>query len=173
MYESEPMRESRQAARATGRSDGSCASRPTECSRALRSIPTTGWKSVALYRHPKDIAPPAPAKAENGDMGAGPGAWVGKREGTGGAMWIEERWSSPLGRAMLAVAHGLARQNRRIRVPAHRRARRRAGLIAQPGGAPPTESGSTELGKTRAVFENPRHDSPQRIVVLSSRPRVS
>ena len=36
--------------------------------------------------------------------------------------------------------------------------------IAQPGGRPPTEFVLTELGNTRAVFENPRHDSPQRIV---------
>jgi hypothetical protein len=36
--------------------------------------------------------------------------------------------------------------------------------IAQPGGRTPTEFVLTDLGKTRAVFENPRHDSPQRIV---------
>jgi hypothetical protein len=36
--------------------------------------------------------------------------------------------------------------------------------IAQPGGAPPTEFVLTELGGTRAVFENPRHDYPKRIV---------
>jgi hypothetical protein len=36
--------------------------------------------------------------------------------------------------------------------------------IAQPGGRPPTEFTLTELSATRAVFENPRHDSPQRIV---------
>jgi hypothetical protein len=36
--------------------------------------------------------------------------------------------------------------------------------VAQPGGRAPTEFVLTELSKTRAVFENPRHDSPQRIV---------
>jgi len=36
--------------------------------------------------------------------------------------------------------------------------------VAQPGGAPATEFVLTELGTTRAVFENPRHDFPQRIV---------
>ena len=36
--------------------------------------------------------------------------------------------------------------------------------VAQPGGTPPTEFVLTEKGTTRAVFENPRHDSPQRIV---------
>ncbi len=33
--------------------------------------------------------------------------------------------------------------------------------IAQPGGAAPTEFVLTDLGATAAVFENPRHDSPQ------------
>ena len=36
--------------------------------------------------------------------------------------------------------------------------------VAQPGGAPPTEFVLTELSGMRAVFENPRHDFPQRIV---------
>jgi hypothetical protein len=36
--------------------------------------------------------------------------------------------------------------------------------VAQPGGRAPTEFVLTEASKTRAVFENPRHDSPQRIV---------
>ena len=36
--------------------------------------------------------------------------------------------------------------------------------IAQPNGNPPTEFVLTELNASRAVFENPRHDSPQRIV---------
>ena len=36
--------------------------------------------------------------------------------------------------------------------------------MAQPGGRPPTEFVLTEVSGSRAVFENPRHDSPQRIV---------
>ena len=36
--------------------------------------------------------------------------------------------------------------------------------VAQPGGKPPTEFVLTELGKKRAVFVNPRHGYPQRIV---------
>jgi hypothetical protein len=36
--------------------------------------------------------------------------------------------------------------------------------IAQPGGASPTEFVLTELSPTRAVFDNPRHDYPKRIV---------
>ncbi len=36
--------------------------------------------------------------------------------------------------------------------------------IAQPGGGSPTEFVLTELDATRAVFDNPRHDYPKRIV---------
>ena len=36
--------------------------------------------------------------------------------------------------------------------------------IAQPGGASPTEFVLTEVSPTRAVFDNPRHDYPKRIV---------
>jgi hypothetical protein len=53
---------------------------------------------------------------------------------------------------------------------------RNGGLVhvAQPGGAPPTEFVLTALEGTRAVFENPRHDSPQRIVYeLSAEGRLS
>ena len=35
--------------------------------------------------------------------------------------------------------------------------------IAQPNGSPPTEFVLTEIGKDKAVFANPRHDSPQKI----------
>ena len=36
--------------------------------------------------------------------------------------------------------------------------------VAQPGGVPPTEYVLTEVDSTRAVFDNPRHDYPKRIV---------
>lgn len=36
--------------------------------------------------------------------------------------------------------------------------------VAQPGGSAPTEFVLTEIGERRAVFVNPRHDYPQRIV---------
>ena len=36
--------------------------------------------------------------------------------------------------------------------------------IAQPNGGTPTEFVLTEMSPTRAVFDNPRHDYPKRIV---------
>jgi len=141
----------------------------------LASVETdSGWKSVALYRHPQDIALPAPAKAAIGDVAWLAGAWVGTR-GTGGATSIEERWSPPLGGAMLATSRTVSRG--KLRAFEYLRIVERDGglvYIAQPNGAPPTEFVLTELGATRAVFENPRHDSPQRIVYeLSAEGRLS
>ena len=126
--------------------------------------PPTGKESVSLFRHPHDIALPAPAKAPMGDLAWLAGAWVGTK-GAEGAVSIEERWSPPLGGAMLAVSRTVSR-DKMVAFEFLRIVERDGGLvyIAQPGGRPPTEFVLTELGKTRAVFENPRHDSPQRIV---------
>lgn len=126
--------------------------------------PPAGFASVALYRHPEDIAPPTPAKATIGDLAWLSGAWVGTR-GTNGTTAIEERWSPPLGGAMLAVSRTV-RGERMVAFEYLRIVERDGGLvyIAQPGGAPPTTFTLTELAAGRAVFENPRHDSPQRIV---------
>ncbi|MCC6405845.1 MAG: hypothetical protein IT453_01675 [Planctomycetes bacterium] len=124
----------------------------------------SGWKSIALYRHPEDIPLPTPAKATIGDLTWLAGAWVGTR-GTGGTTSMEERWCPPLGGAMLAVSRTVSRQ-KMTAFEYLRIVERDGGLVyvAQPGGRSPTEFVLTELAANRAVFENPRHDSPQRIV---------
>ena len=123
--------------------------------------PPTEMLSVALYRQPRDIALPEPAKATIGDLAWLAGAWVG----TKGKSSIEERWSPPLGGAMLGVSRTVSR-DKMVGFEFLRIVERDGGLVyvAQPGGAPPTEFVLTELGSTRAVFVNPRHDFPQRIV---------
>ncbi len=126
--------------------------------------PPTGFSSVALYRHPQDIASPTPAKAAIGDLTWLTGAWTGTR-GAAGTTSIEERWSPPLGGAMLAVSRTVSRE-RMVAFEFLRIVERDGGLvyIAQPGGGPKTGFVLTELAGTRAVFENPSHDFPQRIV---------
>lgn len=129
--------------------------------------PPTGFTSVALYRHPEDIEMPARAEATIGDMAWLAGAWVGTRgtRGTGGAISIEERWGPPLGGAMLGVSRTVSRE--RMRAFEYLRVVEREGglvYIAQPNGGKATEFTLTEIGADRAVFENPRHDFPQRIV---------
>jgi hypothetical protein len=121
-------------------------------------------KSVGLYRHAEDIPMPMPARAAISDMNWLAGAWVGTR-GSGGTTSVEERWSPPLGGAMLGVSRTVSR-GRMTAFEFLRIVERDSGLvyIAQPGGAIPTEFVLTGLDSTRAVFENPRHDYPKRIV---------
>ncbi len=119
--------------------------------------------AVGLYRHAEDIAMPAMAKAAIGDLAWLAGAWVGKRN-TGSSN--EERWSPPLGGAMLAVSRSVNSSGRMFAFEYLRIVERDGGLVyvAQPGGAKPTEFVLTEMGPTRAVFDNPRNDYPKRIV---------
>ncbi len=130
--------------------------------------PPAGEESIGLYRHAEDIALPAPAKAAAGDLAWLAGAWVGTRS-SGSS--IEERWSPPLGGAMLGVSRTVNTSGRMVAFEYLRIVERDGGLvyIAQPGGGSPTEFvltelGTTELGGSRAVFDNPRHDYPKRIV---------
>jgi uncharacterized protein YndB with AHSA1/START domain len=119
--------------------------------------------SVGLYRHAEDIEMPAPAKAAIGDLDWLAGAWVGTRSS---GSTNEERWSPPLGGAMLAVSRSVNTSGKMFAFEYLRIVEREEGLvyIAQPGGKTPTEFVLTALSPTRAVFENPRHDYPKRIV---------
>lgn len=122
------------------------------------------YKAVGLYLHAKDIAMPTGAKAAIEDLAWLASAWVGTR-GRSGTTSIEERWSPPLGGAMLGVSRTVSRK-KMTAFEYLRIVERDGGLvyIAQPGGNSPTEFVLTELTTTRAVFDNPRHDYPKRIV---------
>ncbi|MGE0143110.1 MAG: DUF6265 family protein [Planctomycetota bacterium] len=140
--------------------------RPTSEGLLARAMvdPPNGMNSLALYRKPADIPLPTSAKATIDGIGWLAGAWVGT-SGTNGSRSIEERWSPPLGGSMLAVSRTVSR-GRTVAFEYLRVLERDGGLvyIAQPNGAPPTTFTLTELSDTRAVFENPRHDFPQRII---------
>jgi hypothetical protein len=124
----------------------------------------TAYTSTGLYRHAQDIAMPVPARAVIGDLAWLAGAWVGTR-GTNGAISFEERWSAPKGGAMLATSRTVSR-DKMSAFEFLRIVERDGGLvyIAQPGGAAGTEFVLTEFSANRAVFDNPRHDYPKRIV---------
>ncbi len=124
----------------------------------------TEYTSTGLYRHAQDIAMPVAARAVIGDLAWLAGAWVGTR-GTNGAISFEERWSAPKGGAMLATSRTVSR-DKMSAFEFLRIVERDGGLvyIAQPGGAAGTEFVLTEVSANRAVFDNPRHDYPKRIV---------
>ena len=125
--------------------------------------PPEGSLSVGLYRHAEDIPMPTPAKAAIADLGWLGGAWVGTRS-SGSS--IEERWSPPLGGAMLAVSRTVNTSGKMVGFEYLRIVERDGGLVylAQPAGRTATEFVLSEWSSTRAVFDNPRHDSPKRIV---------
>ncbi len=120
-------------------------------------------EAIGLYRHAEDIPMPTPAPAAIGDVAWLAGAWIGTRS-SGSS--IEERWSPPLGGAMLAVSRTVNTSGKMVAFEYLRIVERNGGLVyaAQPGGAKATEFVLTELTSARAVFENPRHDYPNRIV---------
>lgn len=117
--------------------------------------------SVALYRHPPDIPLPQPAAATMADMQWLAGTWIGD----GGEKSTDERWSPPLGGAMLGMSRTVSR-GKMVAFEYLRIVERDGSLVyvAQPGGRSPTEFVLTELDTNGAVFVNPRHDYPQRIV---------
>lgn len=119
--------------------------------------------SVGLYRHAEDIPMPPLAKATISELGWLAGAWVGKRS-SGSS--IEERWSPPLGGVMLAISRTVNTDGKLVAFEYLRVVERDGGLVyvAQPGGKTATEFVLTALSSSRAVFDNPRHDYPKRIV---------
>ena len=131
--------------------------------RVSRGTPAT-HHSVAIYRHAEDIPMPTPVEASISDMAWLAGDWVGTR-GKSGTTSIEERWSPPLGGSMLCVSRTVSRD--RMTSFEYLRIVERDGTllyIAQPNGREPTIFVLTELSKSRAAFDNPRHDYPKRIL---------
>lgn len=125
--------------------------------------PPSKGESIGVYRHAEDIPMPETAKSSISEVSWLEGPWVGTR-GSGSS--IEERWSPPLGGAMLAVSRTVNTSGKMVAFEYLRIVERDGGLIyvAQPGGGKPTEFVGTSVSPTRVVFDNPRHDYPKRIV---------
>ena len=88
------------------------------------------------------------------------GHWTSTKDG----MVMEEIWTAPRGGMMLGLhrdAKGAKASFEFIRI-----ASTNDGIVyfAQPGGRPPTPFTLIESGRKRAVFANPQHDFPKRIV---------
>jgi hypothetical protein len=85
---------------------------------------------------------------------------------------MEEIWTEPAGGVMIGMhrdAKGAKVSFEFIRIAATPE-----GIVyfAQPGGRPPTPFKLTEVSATRAVFENPQHDFPKRILYTLQEKRL-
>ena len=90
------------------------------------------------------------------------GCWTGEQDG----VVFEEQWSSPSGGGLVGM-HKDVKAGRMTSFEFFRIAPDSTGVPAywsQPRGAPPTPFRLVEANDRRAVFENPEHDFPQRIL---------
>jgi hypothetical protein len=94
------------------------------------------------------------------------GSWIGVEKGLG----TEEHWTSPAGGGMVGM-HKEVRGERMteyefLRIGAFDDGTPQGAVayFASPGGAIPTAFKLIEIGPQRAIFENPEHDFPQRVV---------
>ncbi|HEY6555574.1 MAG TPA: DUF6265 family protein [Vicinamibacteria bacterium] len=93
-------------------------------------------------------------------------AWMaGSWQGSDGGMEMEEIWLAPKGGAMLGLHRDVAK-GRMVSFEFLRIEADKEGLVylASPLGKPATPFRLVESAKTRAVFANPAHDFPQRIL---------
>lgn len=90
------------------------------------------------------------------------GCWVQQGREAGSV----EQWMAPAGGLMLGMARTL--KNGRVVEFEFMQIRADAdgklSYVAQPQGRPPTEFGLLRQGEAEAVFENPTHDFPQRVI---------
>ena len=100
------------------------------------------------------------------DLGWMAGVWIEEAiEGAGGR-WTEEYWTLPRGGVML----GASRSGREGNLREFEFLRLQAGpdggvsYLAQPGGGAPVAFRLVRHDAASAIFENPAHDYPQRIV---------
>jgi hypothetical protein len=116
---------------------------------------------MALYKRAEDVPLPKPATAKIDAL-----AWLaGRFTSTQGKVTMEEHWGVPAGGAMLGTARTVS-EGKMASFEFLRIVERDGGLVyvAQPGGGNPVEFVLTEISATRALFENPLHDYPKRIV---------
>jgi hypothetical protein len=93
-------------------------------------------------------------------------AWIsGNWDGPHGRTHIEERWTDIGGNMMLGVSRTLA-GGKTVFFEFLRIEARADGVyyVAQPKGRPGTDFKLTRHSATEAVFENPAHDFPKRII---------
>lgn len=104
---------------------------------------------------------PSTQPTQLADLGFIHGAWASENSRSR----TEEFWSPPRAGTMLGASRTM-RGDKTVFFE-HFRIEQRDGeivYVAQPGGRAPTEFKLTSFDGTRAVFENPQHDFPTRII---------
>jgi hypothetical protein len=94
---------------------------------------------------------------------------AGHWAGTAGPLQMEEIWTTADGGALVGLHKDVAARNGAPRLVSFEFLRIETSgaslvYVAQPGGRPPTRFPLAETGPNRAVFANPAHDFPQRIL---------
>ncbi len=127
---------------------------------AMKFVEPGAMERICIYRQREQIEPREPVAAKAEELAWLAGNWRGERRKAS----IEERWSVPAGGALLGTSRTVSGAKMTafeyLRIV---EAGGRLVYVAQPGGKPPTEFTLVELDESRAVFENPFHDFPQRI----------
>jgi hypothetical protein len=96
------------------------------------------------------------------------GCWAQQNREAGSV----EQWMAPAGGLMLGMARTL--KNGRVVefefMQIRADAEGKLSYIAQPQGRPPTEFKLLQPGEAEAIFENPAHDFPQRVIYRLAAP---
>jgi hypothetical protein len=119
-------------------------------------------KMMAIAAAAALLVAAAPERADVSRLAWLSGSWVSEE----GERWTEESWTAPRGGMMLGAGSSgrgeYVRDWEQMRI-----APDEAGVLSfwgSPKGAPAVPFRLVSLGETEAVFENPQHDFPQRIV---------
>jgi hypothetical protein len=107
--------------------------------------------------------PAGASRASLADLAWMAGSW---ETASGGFRQVDEHWSAPAGGTMMGMSRTVA-GNRTVEFEFLRLEERKDGVfyVAQPSGrCPATDFQLTHAAGGEAIFENPQHDFPKRII---------
>lgn len=124
---------------------------------AVLILLTQAWSAEAASQ----TAPASPSPGKIADLAWMAGSWSGSQ----GPLEMEEHWTAPKGGSMLGV-HRDVKGGRTVSFEYARIEESAEGVVyqASPGGKPATPFRLAKLEGKKAVFENPEHDFPQRVL---------
>jgi Domain of unknown function (DUF6265) len=106
------------------------------------------------------LAIPLTAETKIADLAWMTGHWTATIDG----VEMEEAWSEPRGGLLLGVHRDISKKRTSFEFMRIAETPDGISFLAQPGGRPPVQFRLVESGDRRAVFANPAHDFPKRII---------